>query len=260
MFHPDSFDLLELDHIIESYDFATDPVLQGDFLPVQEKLWNRIEHYGETINDFGHMMADHLRRTSLDGMEFLVRDQGFSAAAGRNFHAANLFHDLGKIAPSFDPHIWQLPHRPTAAERAEKRKHIALGPRVFEAALAEVPQEVRDHPHVRIVIPALQLFHHERANGSGPFGRTGDQTGRIIKTVCIADAKDGDMVRRGHQSFRRSEADALLRMTGYPEYDPSGKYEGAFDSLLDQYIRYRERAEGRPIFPVKTHEDMPIHA
>lgn len=249
MVNPATFDLLELDHVIESYDYENDPVLIEHFRPIEDALWGLIEHYGEGVNDFGRQMAGHLRRTSLDGMKFMTEALGFSEKAGRNFHAANLFQDLGKIHSDYDVGIWDLPHRPTEEERAEKRKHTLRGPQVFHIALADAPPALLNHPHIKIMIPAIQLFHHERVDGSGPFSRTGADMGRVIKTAAIVDAKDGDMHRRAHQEFRRSEAEALLRMRALPDYDPDGKYAGAFDGLLDTYITYREAQTGESIYP-----------
>ncbi|MCB1530474.1 MAG: hypothetical protein H6853_06040 [Rhodospirillales bacterium] len=252
MFDPNSFNLLELDRIIESYDYESDPVLYELFRPVEATLWGCIENYGAGINNFGIQMANHLRRTSLDVMKFMVEELGFSESAGRNFQAANLFQDLGKIHPDYDPHIWVLPHRPTEEERAEKRKHAARGPEIIESALEGAPQELLDHPHIKTVIPAIQLFHHERVDGSGLFHKKGNEMGLVIKAVCIADAKDGDMIRRGHHDFHRTEAQALFRMKGLPEYDPKGKYVGAFDDLLDTYIAYREKISGHFDPPAKA--------
>jgi len=247
MLDPAEFDLHEIDKIIETYDYDADPVLQDLFTPIEEALWSCIVHYAEDVNGFGAQMADHLRRTSLDGMKFLVNELGFSEAAGLNFHAANMFQDLGKIHPSFDPDLWDLPDRPTEAQRAEKRLHIPRGPEVMDIALQNAHPDVREHPHVKYVIPALQYFHHERTDGSGPYGKTGDEMGQVIKTVCIVDAKDGDMIHRGHQNQVRKEPEALLRMKGLPQYDKKGKYVGAFDDMLDRYIHYREGVTSTPI-------------
>lgn len=249
MFNPAGFDLIALDDVIESYDYETDPVLAEHFRPIEDALWGLIEHYGEGVNDFGAQMAAHLRRTSLDGMNFMTAALGFSEAAGRNFHAANLFQDLGKIHSDYDPAIWDLPHRPTEEERAEKRKHTLRGPQVFAAALEGAPRELLTHPHVKIVIPAIQLFHHERIDGTGPFRKNADELGRLIKMAAIVDAKDGDMKHHAHQDFRRTEAQALLRMKSLPDHDPKGKYTGAFDEMLDTYIAYREKETGEPIYP-----------
>lgn len=82
--------------------------------------------------------------------------------------------------------------------------------------------------------------------------KKGNEMGLVIKAVCIADAKDGDMIRRGHHDFHRTEAQALFRMKGLPEYDPKGKYVGAFDDLLDTYIAYREKISGHFDPPAKA--------
>lgn len=249
MLSPAVYDLHALDTILDSYDYATDPTLQKHFRPIEDALWSLIEHYGTGINDFGQHMSAHLRRTSLDASRFMHDALGFSERATKNFHAANLFHDLGKIHAAYPPQIWSLTHRPTEEERAEKRLHTLRGPKVFAIAMEDAPSSLLDHPHIKTVIPALQLFHHERIDGAGHFGKKGDELGNAIKTICIVDAKDGDMIQRGHQEFRRSEAQALLRMTGHPDHDETGKYKGAFDDMLARYIHYRERETGTKIYP-----------
>jgi uncharacterized protein YukJ len=57
------------------------------------------------------------------------------------------------------------------------------------------------------------------------------------------------MKYHAHQNFRRTEREALLRMKSLPDYDPKGKYDGAFDEMLDAYIAYREDQTGEPIYP-----------
>lgn len=248
MFNPAGFDLLSLDDVIESYDYESDPLLLEYFRPIEDVLWGLIEHYGEGTNNYGKVMAAHLRRTSLDGMTFMTDALGFSEQAGRNFHAANLFHDLGKIHSDYDPAIWDLPTRPTEEQRAEKRKHALRGAQFLSAALDEAPPELRAHPHVKTIIPALQILHHERCDGKGPMQRTGDEMGKLLKAAIIVDTKDGDMHRREHQSTGRTEAQALLRMRGLHAHDKDGKYAGAFDDMLDAYVAYREE-EGMEIYP-----------
>ena len=242
-----AYDLLALDEVIDSYDHDSDPVLREGFAEIESVLWAMMEHYGEGVNTFGLDLTAHLRRTSLDGMLFLRDGLGLTERAARNFHAANLLQDLGKIHKDYDPKLWSLPHRPTEEERAQKRLHTLRGPAVLTAALKEASEAVRSHPHVATVIPAVQLFHHERIDGSGPYGLTGAQMGQVVKAVAIVDTKDGDMMRRGHQANARTEAEALLRMTGDSEHDPSGKYRGAFDDMLDRYIDYREKVTGQAI-------------
>lgn len=247
-----SIDLVALDDVIESYDYASDPILSQFGHATEEALWNRIESYGEGDCNYGRTLSLHLRRVSLDGYEFLINGLGFSKKAANNFQVANLFHDLGKTHDDYDRTIWNLPHRPTDDERIEKRFHTGRGTEVFLDAIKDLPQEVRNHPHVAIVIPALQLFHHERVDGKGYIGRKGEQMGNLIKALCILDCKDGDLVRRGHQVTQRTEKEALLRMKSHDEYDENRKYDGAFDDMIDVYIRYREQKTGQEILPKQT--------
>lgn len=237
MFTPSDFDLVDLDHIIESYDYATDPLLKNHFHLIEQHLCEKIENYGEGVNDYGSAMMKHLQRTSQYGSDFLIHI-GFSHKAANNFYHANLLQDLGKIHPAFDVGLWSLPHRPSDEERAEKRLHVPRGPEVFKdslysKAVADEMASLFSHPHISIVIPAIQLFHHERIDGKGPYGKTGDEMGKVIKTACIVDAKDGDMIPRPHQEHGRGEEEALDRMKN------GEKYQGAFDGLLDKYARFR---------------------
>ncbi|MAZ76024.1 MAG: hypothetical protein CMH31_01835 [Micavibrio sp.] len=244
-----SIDLIALDAVIESYDYATDIVLTSNNHLIEEKLWNRIENYGEGLCNYGRTLSLHLRRVSLDGREFLMNELGFSAKAANNFQVANLFHDLGKTHESYARDIWNLPHRPTEKERTEKRLHTGFGTEIFLDAIKDLPKEAQEHPHLAIVVPALQLFHHERVDGKGYVGRQGHEMGKLIKALCIADCKDGDLVRRGHHVTQRTEKEALLRMKGLDDYDTNSKYHGAFDDMLDTYIAYREAQTGEEILP-----------
>ncbi|NCQ87778.1 MAG: hypothetical protein GW749_02185 [Alphaproteobacteria bacterium] len=242
-----TIDLIELDSIIESYDYKTDPLLTAHFHQIETKLWHRIESYCCNTSSYGAALSAHLRRVSQDGHEFLTDALGFSKKAANNFHAANLFHDLGKTHNAYNEDIWNLPYRPTDDQRAEKRLHTVRGTEIFLEAIADLPLEVQHHPHLRIVIPALQMFHHERLDGQGYAKRHGDEMGRLIKALCIVDCKDGDLVLRGHHVDRRTEKEALLRMKGLSDYDGNAKYVGAFDEMLDHYIHHRELKTGQNI-------------
>jgi len=222
-----------IDQLIESYDVQDDPVLQEYFRPIEDRLWQQIENYGAGINHYGDTLAKHLVRTSAIGRQFLTAELGFSDHAGRNFYDANLFQDLGKTHPSYDINIWSLPHRPTEEERLEKKKHPLHGTEMIDEAIKDCPQELKDHPHIK-VIKAIQLYHHEKINGEGLNGLKGDDLGKVIKAICIIDAFDGDMIHRPHQLEQRDQEAALARLkTGK-------KYEDAFDpSMLQRFIDFQ---------------------
>ncbi len=89
-----------------------------------------------------------------------------------------------------------------------------------------------EHPHIHVT-QAIQLYHHERIDGTGYEGLLGDDLGQIIKAICIVDAFDGDMIHRPHQPAKRTPEEALERLKN------GGKYQGAFDPfMLDQFIDF----------------------
>ncbi|HPD83593.1 MAG: HD domain-containing protein [Alphaproteobacteria bacterium] len=226
-----------VDTLIESYDVDQDPLIQGEFTPVHNRLWHFIENYADNINEYGGVMCKHLQRTSAIGQAFMVQELGFSERAGRNFYDANLLHDLGKCHPCYDPNIWQTPHRPTPEEREEKREHTRLGVEYLDLSLTHSPEALQEHPHVQI-IKSLQLHHHERIDGTGYEGFQGKDLSKIIKMICIIDAFDGDMIHRPHQPAKRTPREALERLKN------GAKYQGAFDTeILDQFIDFTLKAQ-----------------
>ncbi len=221
----------DIDALIESYDVTNDPILHPHYQSVEKLLWQRIENYAQSVNEYGGVMSKHLQRTSSIGAEF-IKTLGFSERAAQNFYEANLLHDLGKTHDSYCPHIWQTPHRPTPQEREDKRAHTRLGVELLDLALTKSSYELQTHPHIELT-HALQRYHHERIDGNGYEGFKGAQLGKIIKAICIIDAFDGDMIHRPHQSAKRTPKEALNRLkTG-------AKYQNAFDEdILEQFIAF----------------------
>lgn len=225
-----------IDELIESYDVQNDDILAAHFKPIETKLWQKIENYADTVNEYGTVMSQHLQRTSAIGMQFITTVLGFSEKAGRNFYDANLLHDLGKTHFSYDLNIWQLPHRPTPEERLEKRQHTQLGVELVDLALIKSPRALQEHPHIQL-IQALQLFHHERIDSEGYEGKDAKNLGQVIQALCIIDAFDGDMIHRPHQPERRTPEMALERLKNAP------KYQGAFNAeMLERFIDFQKIA------------------
>ena len=221
-----------IDDLIEQYDYKTDRILKSYFHPIADSLWDEIKCYGEAANDYGQVLSKHLQRTSKLGEDFLVQCLGFSEKAGHNFYEANLFQDLGKIHPEYDPAIWNLPHRPTDEERAEKRKHVDRGADLIETALEAESDAINTHQHI-YVIKGIQMYHHERVDGTGRYKLTGDRMGNVLKAICIIDAFDGDMIHRPHQPAKRTPDETLDRLQN------GEKYQGAFDTdMLAQFIDF----------------------
>ena len=126
-----------IDALIDSYDVETDPVLLLLYNNIIERLFKNIQTYQLDGNEYGTVLSQHLTRTSMIAREFIEHGLGFSNRAARNIYDANLLQDLGKIHPAYDPDIWALPHRPSEAERAEKRLHTRRGVELLDQALED---------------------------------------------------------------------------------------------------------------------------
>lgn len=224
------FDLCALDDVISSYDASTDPILQPLWAQIAADLWAEIGAYGQGINQYGETMQGHLERISADGRDFMVQ-LGFSQTASNNFYDAFKLSDIGKLHRDYDIGIWSLPHRPTDEERAEKRKHTLRGLDYLEDAYAryDVSDAFLNHPHIKIVIPALMLYHHERLDGQGYAKKSANDLGKTMRMACIVDAYDGDRIHRPHQPAKRTPIEAIERMMALGD---DKKYAGAFDADL----------------------------
>lgn len=228
------------DKLLDSYDYASDPVLRKHL-----HAWDRVHigammSYGRGFSTFGRQMMAHQNRTAHDGANFL-RFMGYSARAARNFRAAMLFHDIGKTHTSYNPSIWTLDERPTKEEKRLQKMHARLGADMFESQARRAP-ELLDHPHF-LVRHAVTLYHHERVDGEGPEGTIASSLPVFVQVSCIIDAYDGDRIKRPHQERRRTPQEALLRLSGID--DPKQKYVGAFSGrLIGRYLEFKESEPG----------------
>jgi len=50
-------DLTALDTLIEGYNSEQDSVLSTQFTPIHTKLWQQIENYGQSVNDYGAVVS-----------------------------------------------------------------------------------------------------------------------------------------------------------------------------------------------------------
>lgn len=225
------------DSMLETYNYADDPVLRQDLHDKDHADKAAIEQYGKGINAFGTQLTAHQKRVAEDGAAFL-QFLGYSKTASQNFKYAMLYHDIGKTDARYDPAIWSLKDRPTPDQKAQQRKHAALGADMLERSASDA---LAEHPHYAVRY-AVTRYHHERADCAGPEKIDVLSLPVFVQVACIVDAYDGDRIKRPHQEKRRTNTEALRRMAGID--DPKQKYNGAFDKkLLDKYIEMKEKQE-----------------
>jgi len=219
------------DGLLDAYDYADDAALQTALHGRDKADIKRIYIYGADVNHYGRRLLAHQNRVAKDGANFL-RHLGYSDRAARNFRAAMLFHDIGKINEIYKPALWTLEDRPTSEQKHLQRRHARLGADMFEGYMKL--KTLTRHPHYEVRY-ALTRYHHERMDRHGPEGIDVMTLPRFVQISCIVDAYDGDRIWRPHQDHQRTPQETLERMT-----DPQGKYKGAFDAtLLAAYIEMK---------------------
>ncbi len=216
-------------HTIPDPDSYEDISDLSEWTNIQLSLEKRISHYQ---GDLGTQFSAHHMRVAADGLGFLMY-LGYSVSACLNVKSALLIHDIGKTHDEYDPDIWDLPHRPSEAERAEKRLHTRRGLDLLNQAVHG--KDIAAHPHIELC-RAVILYHHERLNGSLYENRT--DLPLWLQAVGIIDTFDGDRIKHPHQDHRRSPQETIERMMADKGDDE--KYEGAFDpDLIKKFAAYK---------------------
>ncbi|HEV2104613.1 MAG TPA: HD domain-containing phosphohydrolase [Candidatus Eisenbacteria bacterium] len=92
---------------------------------------------------------------------------------------AAILHDLGKQGVRDD--VLFKPGRLTDAEREEMDQHAAHTQDILD--MIEYPEELHD-------VPRIAAYHHEKLDGTGPFGVAGDAIPIAARIISVADVFD----------------------------------------------------------------------
>lgn len=222
-----------INDIITEYDIRKDPVLSTIWKEIAQKVWDRIENYGEGINNYGHdTLAPHLTRIAEDSRDFLLYlEQPEHVAA--NFYDAIKISDLGKTHNAFNPAQWKIENKAdrTKEVRRENALHTTRGPEVLMDFLKDAPKELLEHPHIKTVIPVHMEHHHTAYCDNRDMGI-------MMEVACIVDSYDGDMdhVKIGRIRPAAEQYDRMMAK------NPNDKYRGSFrEQLVEQYFDFRQK-------------------
>jgi len=141
---------------------------------------------------------------------------------------ASLLHDLGKQGVSDE--VLFKPGKLTAEERQEMDLHAAYTQGILD--MIEYPAHLWD-------VPRIAAYHHEKMDGSGPFGVEGEDIPLVARIISVADVFDALVSERSYKSaLKPREALALLRRGQGHDFDPQvvrALREIADDVLRDVY-------------------------
>jgi len=153
--------------------------------------------------------AHHSERVQAVAVE-LGRTLGLDANDLETLRVASLLHDLGKQGVRDE--VLFKPERLTDEEREEMSLHAAHTQNILDKIV--YPEELRD-------VPRVAAYHHEKLDGTGPFGIAGEDIPLAARIISVADVFDALLSPRVYkQPLPPDEVLAMLDQGRDVDWDP----------------------------------------
>lgn len=150
---------------------------------------------------------------------------------------ASLLHDLGKQGVSDE--VLHKPGRLSDEERHEMDQHAAHTQAILD--MIEYPAHLCD-------VPRVAAYHHEKMDGTGPFGIAGDDIPLAARIIAVADVFDALVSERSYKpAMPPLDALAVLERGRGRDFDPAviDGLRGAWVTVLTE-VYGRDGAEALP--------------
>jgi HD-GYP domain-containing protein (c-di-GMP phosphodiesterase class II) len=187
--------------------------------------------------------AKHSERVQLVSLA-IGRRLGLSPTETEILSVASLLHDLGKQGVSDE--VLFKPGKLTAEEKQEMDLHAAYTQSILD--MIEYPANLWD-------VPRIAAYHHEKIDGSGPFGVAGDDIPRAARIISVADVFDALVSSRRYKSAM-SPQDVLALLKRGQGHDWDAVVVRALRDVADEVLRevYAMDSDGRVGTPPREDE------
>lgn len=138
-----------------------------------------------TLKDAETVM--HSERVQVVALE-IGRELGLSDPQMEVLGVAAILHDLGK--QGIRDELLFKPERLTDEEREEMARHAAHTQNILDKI--QYPEELRD-------VPKIAAYHHEKMDGTGPFGIAGEDIPLASRIISVADVFDALVSPRAYK-------------------------------------------------------------
>lgn len=171
--------------ILDAEIRAYDPLTQND---------DRLPFGPKVIKPYGIYLAEHLEWTSEKLKNFLYWKGYPVDIAGRSAQAFKR-HDVGKAGM---PGEWKITEGKQNISEEQKfirtKTHCELGIARISQLLEDSTEEFFSYEKMGFIVGGyLAKYHHERLDGSGPFGMTGKDMCPILRAATIVDTFHGKL-------------------------------------------------------------------
>ena len=167
----------------------------------------------------GPYIDDHQQRAG-NVVENFFEHSGYDKNFAIKIGDAVRLHDIGKIIQPVV--LWDMSidkKQRTADDMKARTEHGAKGAIVIDNVASELGINIT--PNIKAffdLAKTIQSLHHERLNGTGPLGMTGDKFDEILEYIMIFDTVDGKF------KGKKSVDEIFIEMA-----DPNGKHAGQYD-------------------------------
>ena len=222
--------------------FACQASLSLEHLRVQQQQQRA---FASTIRALLHSLtlrdpetAQHSERVQ-DVAVWIGRQLRLDAERLEVVRVSALLHDLGKQGVSDE--VLFKPDRLTDLERAEMATHAAHTQNILDRIV--YPLALRD-------VPRIAAWHHEKMDGTGPFGVEGSQIPLESRILSVADVFDALLSPRPYREALSPRRALLIIETGENvDWDPeiiAALKACLHDVLADVYAVGPESGEAEP--------------
>lgn len=147
---------------------------------------NLILSLSQIIENKSENTGQHVRRVA-EYTEVLCKTLGYSEEESWKIRLASMMHDVGKIM--IPEKILEKPGKLTKEEFEIIKKHIFYGKQLLETSPGELFH----------ISTEIAYQHHEKWDGSGYMGTTGENIAPHARCVALADVFDALVSRRAYK-------------------------------------------------------------
>lgn len=141
--------------------------------------------------------------------EILALEYGIPPDKAKQIRIAAALHDIGK--QKIDKKILDKPGKLTATEFEVVKTHTILGAEMLSSIQGALGEKVRN----------ICLWHHERFDGGGYWGKRADDIPSYVEIVTIADVFTALVCKRPYkEAWPPEEAIAYMEVQSGKQFNP----------------------------------------
>ena len=223
---PDDYSMKE---VLNIYTHSTTSIINNtmltfDMFRTQEQLAYSLAVVSENSSQ---ETGQHIRRVSeyarIMGQYVCQNEEQLET-----FRIAAMLHDIGKLM--IPKEIIEKPGRLTAEEFGVMKKHVIYGRDIIGNAPGEVMEMAR----------SIILHHHERWDGTGYLGVSGEDIDKFARYVSVCDVFDALLSRRSYKAAWPAQKvyEEITSQSGR-QFDPSAVE--AFKKCYVEMLRIRDQ-------------------